>query len=233
MPSSPRISVNDLPLFMLSSTTGQIGIVKRAKQPQTPPIIRYKDARGPIKTYLTDPARNLNPLIVAEQMFTQRAADLSESSLRTDDAEKSIEVINSIQGMANSLGQYNFQPAPSQQSKLNISGVEVSVRADMLVHGQSKKVEQIGAAVLRMMTQDDSSTPAAVEKRKQVGLYVATLVRMHVDQNITTNRTPTNKLCMSIDVQRGEVFVAPNANARRIADLTSACTMIGLLWPTV
>ena len=83
------------------------------------------------------------------------------------------------------------------------------------------------------MTQDDSSTPAAIEKRKQMGLFVATLVRMHVDQNLTGNGAPTNRLCMSVDVQRGEVFVAPNSNARRMSDLTAACTVIGLLWPTV
>lgn len=232
MPKPPRISVNDLALFMLSSTTAQIGIVKRAKSPQIPPIIRYKDARGPIVSHLTDPHRSLNPLVTAEQMFSQRAADLSESALRQDDAEKSIEVMQAIQGMGNQLSQYNFQTAPHSQGKLVLSEVEVSVHADMLVHGQAKGVEQIGAAVLRM-TQDDSSTPAAVEKRKQMGLYVATLVRLHVDQNIASSRTPTNRLCMSIDVQRGEVFAAPNANARRVSDLTAACQMINLLWPTV
>lgn len=232
MSKPPRISVNDLALFMLSSPTAQIGIVKRAKSPQIPPIIRYKDARGPIVSHLTDPARSVNPLISAEQMFLQRAADMSESSLRQDDAEKSIEVLHSIQGMANQLAAFDFHSAPHSQSKLVLSGVEVSVHADMLVHGQAKGVQQIGAAVLRM-TQDDASTPAAVEKRKQMGLYVATMVRMHVDQNITSNRIPANKLCMSIDVQHGEVFVAPNANARRMSDLTAACQMIRLLWQTV
>lgn len=49
MPNPPRISANDLALYMVSSTTAQIGIVKRAKAPITPPIIRYKDARPAVK----------------------------------------------------------------------------------------------------------------------------------------------------------------------------------------
>lgn len=106
-----------------------------------------------------------------------------------------------------------------------LSGVEVSVYADMLVYSK----DQIGAALLRM-TQDDASTDAAIEKRKQMGLYVATMVRLHVDQNIATDRKPANKLCMSIDVQHGEVFIAPNSNTRRMNDLTAACQMIAALW---
>lgn len=215
---------------MVSSTTAQLGIVKRAKHPQTPPIIRYKDARPAIVAHLTDPARKLNPLISADQLFQQRVADLSESSLRQDDAKKSIEVLHAVQGMKNQLATYNFVPAPAKQDKLMIAGVEVSVYADMLVHGNAKGTEQIGAAVLRM-TQDDASSAAAIEKRKQMGLYVATLARLHVDQNIPSDRMPANGLCLSIDIQHGEVFVAPNSNARRIADLTAACQMIAALWP--
>ena len=217
---------------MVSSTTAQIGIVKRSKYPQLPPIIRYKDAKPPIVAYLTDPQRKVNPLVIAEQMFQHRVADMSESSLRQDDAQKSIEVLLAIQGMGNQLKSYDFVPTPAKQTKLVISGVEVSVYADALVHGIAKGIDQIGAAVLRL-TQDDSATDAAVEKRRQMGLYVATMVRMHVDQNIQTNRQPANRLCLSIDVQHGEVFVAPNSNTRRVKDITAACQMISALWPGV
>lgn len=215
---------------MVSSSTAQLGIVRRAKNPTTPPIIRYKDARPAICAYLTDPARNLNPLVTAEQMFRQRVADLSESSLRRDDAAKSIEVLHAIQALGNQLGQFSFHQAPSRQSKLLLSGVEVSVHADMLVYGSARGVDQIGAALLRM-TQDDAATDAAVEKRRQMGLYVATMVRLHVDQNIQSNRQAANRLCMSIDVQHGEVFVAPNSSTRRMNDLTAACQMIAAVWP--
>lgn len=227
----PRISANELALFMVSSTTGQLGIVRRAKNPTTPPIIRYKDARPAITAYLTDPTRNLNPLISAEQMLDQRANDSSESSLRRDDAAKSMEVLRAIQGMRNNLAPYDFAVAPTRQSKLELSGVEVSVYADMLVHGSARGVDQIGAALLRM-TQDDATTASAIEKRRSMGLYVATMVRMHVDQNIQTNRTPSNRLCMSIDVQHGEVFVAPSANTKRVNDLAAACQMIAAIWPS-
>lgn len=155
---------------------------------------------------------------------------MSESSLRRDDAAKSMEVLHAVQGMQNQLATYSFAPAPTKQAKLSLAGVEVSVYVDMLVFGASKGEDQIGAALLRM-TQDDASTDAAIDKRRQMGLYVATMVRLHVDQNIRGNRTAANRLCLSIDVQHGEVFVAPNANTRRVNDLTAACQMIAALWP--
>lgn len=217
---------------MVSSETAKVGIVRRAKYPQPPIVIRYKDVRGPVCSYLVDPVRNRRPLVAAEEMFQQRIDDPAVSSLVKDDAEHSIDVLHSIQALSNQLGSFDFREAPRDQQKLLLAGVEVSVRADLLVFGATKAEEQIGAAVLRL-TMDDADTEAARERRRQMGIYVATLARLHVDQNIQSNRTPANRLCLSIDVQHGEVFPAPNANSRRVSDLENACRMIAALWPTL
>src|SRR5712671_2968364 len=203
--ATPQISVNDLALYLLSSETAKVGIIRRAKHPQPPPIIRYKDARGPICAYLTDPNLRLNPLTDAEAMFRQRAQDRAVSVLRQDDARQSIEVLHAIQRMRNQLAGFDFVPAPVRQPSLTLAGVKISVRADLLVHGSTKREEQIGAAVLRM-TQDDAETEGARSRRRDMGLYVATLARLHMDRNLPTNRVVANRLCMSIDVQHGECF---------------------------
>jgi hypothetical protein len=228
-PDRPRISANDLALFMVSSDTARLGIVRRAAEPQTYVTTRYKDVRGPLKAFLSDPARGRNPLFDAEQMFAQRATDPAESSLRQDDARQSIEAIRALQGMSNQLASLMFVQAPDKQAKLPISGVDVSVRADLWVHGAAKGIEQIGGAILRM-TQDDAESGSAIERRREMGAYVAILMRMHVERNNPGNRQPANRLCMSIDVRHGQVFVAPPSSARRISDLEAACTTIAALW---
>lgn len=209
-----------------------MGIIRRAKNPQIPPIIRYRDVRPAICGYLTDQNRNVAHLVDAEGMFQQRIDDPATRDLSRDDARHSIDVLHAIQGMSNKLAAFDFQPAPPDQSKLQIAGVEVSVRADLLVHGNSKATDQIGAAILRM-TMDDAETDAAREKRKNMGLYVATLARMHIDQNVESNRQAMNRLCMSIDIQHGEVFSAPNANTRRMNDIENVCRVIAALWSTL
>lgn len=184
---------------------------------------RYQDVRSAIKSFLSDLTRRDNPLQTAIEMFEQRAADPTMSDLQQDDARQSIEVINALRTMNNKLAGYQFRPAPHSQPKLMISGVEVSVRADLWVYGSRRSEEQIGAALLRM-TQDDGA------RRDEMGRYVATLLRMHLDQNNPSNRIPTNRLCMAIDVRNGNVFAAPNSNARRISDLEAACRFIHAMW---
>ena len=216
---------------MVSSDTARMGIIRRAREPRAHTVTRYKDVRDPIRLFLSDVHHNVKHLVDAEKMLEQRAIDSSVGTMRQEDALLSIEVLHAVQRMRNTLAQYNFVIAPNRQAKLSISGVDISVRADLLLHGQARGVEQIGAAVLRM-TKDDATTPSAKEKRRQLGLYVATLVRLHVDQNIKSNRKPVNKLCMSIDIQHGEVFVAPAQTARRISDIENACKIIAAFWKT-
>lgn len=158
--------------------------------------------------------------------------DSSFSALMQDDARNSIEVIHGIQRMQNQLGQYAFQKAPERQPKLVMEGLEVSIRADLLVNGTNRKGDDlVGAAILRM-TQSGETTDSAISKRREMGLYVATLAKAHVEQNLAGNSLAANPLCMSIDVQHGEVFTAPTSITRRMNDLTNACRFIVALWPT-
>lgn len=230
--AGPRITANDLALFMVSSDTARLGIIRRAKYPQSPPLIRYRDVRPVVCAYLSDDARSVNPLAAAEQMFQRRLNDNSETVLRQDDARASIGVIQALQGMRNQLVPFTFRQAPQQQPKLALSGVDVSVRPDLRVTASMRSGDHCGAALLRL-TQSDAETDTARSRREEMGLYVATLVRMHVDQHPHSNLPVSNRLCMSIDVQHGELFQAPNSNTRRTNDLTSACRTIAALWPTI
>ena len=169
----------------------------------------------------------------AETMFLHRTTDPAESDFRRDDAKQSIEVIHAMPSILKDLAKHQFVSAPQRQKKLKISGVEVSVRADLYVLGGNNTGNQIGSAVLRM-TKNDKTTTAAQDKRKQMGLYAATLIMMHMKANNTQkNRVPAAKLCLAIDVQHGKVFTAPTFYKKRINDLESACLTIAALWGCV
>ncbi len=214
---------------MVSSDTARFGIVRRAKTPPTVIVTRYKYARPPLCRYLADPNRNVGVLSEAEENMRQRATDTALSSLAQDDARQTIEVLHAIQRMRNVLGGHDFHAAPATQDKLTLAGVEISVRADLLVHGNAQRQEAFGAAMFRL-TQDDASTESARSQRREMGLYVATLLRSHAAQNLASDRVLANRLCMSIDIQHGEVFHAPDAISRRSNNLESACRMIAAIW---
>jgi hypothetical protein len=217
---------------MVSTHTAQMGIIKRSKFPNVPPLIRYKDVRPIVCGYLTDLHRDVQALVIAENMFGQRAEDGSQSTLRQDDARQSIEVLRSLQGMSNRLASIRFTAAPKDQPHLNLSGVDVSARLDLFAHGASRNVEQVGGAILRL-TQDDADTEVAAGKRREMGAYVATIARMHTERNMTLDVPVAARLCMSIDIRHGDTFLAPPGNARRITDIENACRMIAAVWPTI
>ena len=58
----------------------------------------------------------------------------------------------------------------------------------------------------------------------------ATLLLRQIERSPISNRHPAARLCMSIDIQHGEIFVAPNSNARRMSDIENACLMIAAVW---
>ena len=227
MVEKPRISVNELARFMVVSETARHGIIKRAREPNKSNLQHYgyREVREHLCSYLIDP--NSDTLEHARGMFLQRTV-AGETPFQRDDARQSVDVIDAIQEMKDRLEPYQFSTAPPSpgQEKLVIHGVEVSLRVDVCVHSTAKTAEKIGAAVLRMAK--DEQTLAAQSKRKQMGLYVATLIMMHMKD--VQDQAPAAKLCLSIDVRRGEVFAAPPAHKKRVNDLRSACQTIAALW---
>jgi hypothetical protein len=217
---------------MVSSDTLRLSIIRRNKFPKKPPLIRYRDVKPSVLSFLADIQRNVHILVKAESVIQQRVHDASQTSLRQDDARQSIEVLHAIQRMQNKLSSFRFALAPSSQPDLLVSGVTVSVRLDLLVHGSFRGVDQMGGAILRL-TQDDADTEGARVKRRDMGLYVAALARMQVERNVKPGIQLANRLCMAIDVRHGEFFSSTTSNVRRIADIENACRFIAAAWPTV
>lgn len=218
---------------MLAGNTGKLGIIKRAREKGNAAGVRYSDARDAIKLALCDPAGEARHLSDAANRFRQREKDTALSTFMRDDAEKSIDVLNALSLMRNQYAGTDFQPAPLRQPKLTLSGVQISVACDVLIHGTHKGEGQIGGALLRLGIPEEDPTETAKRKREDMGAYAATLVFLHVQKNLCGDRKPSPGLCWSIDVQSRDVYRAPPRNASRVNELESACTMIAALWGRV
>jgi hypothetical protein len=216
---------------MVASATGQMGIIRRAREAVTPPVIRYSDVRRAARVFLTDMARNNRVVVAAIEDFRQRSEDPSLTNFAREDARLSIDVLQHLLGMQNQLAGYVFSEAPRQQPSLTMSGVEVFVNLDLLVTRSQRATEQIGGALFRL-TKADDETDSAASKRREMGMYAATLAHLQVRQNLAGNRQPYYQLCLSIDVQCREVHVAPRTFVQRAQNLENACRFIAALWET-
>lgn len=166
-------------------------------------------------------------------MFDQRVDDASLSDFVRDDAAKSLDAFDAFDRMRNEIAGFDYQPAPKRQPKLTLADVPVSVYADVLIHRDYRGVGQIGGAIFRMTLPDEEEGESATTKRREMGLYAATLVQMHIRENLAGNRTPAHQLCWAIDVQCGEKHIAPRTYAQRAQNLENACRFIAAMWDRV
>jgi len=193
-------------------------------------MARYSDARQVARAHLADLTRNGGPVVAAIQRFEQRADDPALSPFQREDARLSVDVLNHLLGMQNLTGGYAFSQAPRDQPSLSLADVEVSVNLDLLATRTRGTAEQIGGALFRF-TKVDDETDTAATKRREMGMYAATLAHMQATQ-IAGNRVPHHQLCLSIDVQCREVHVAPRTYAQRTRNLENACRFIAGMWDT-
>ena len=229
----PRITANELARYMVSGDTGRIGIIRRAKESTTPMRTRYRDVRTSLCNALSDAAGERRILAEAKTRFEQRADDSALSEFRRDDAAKSLEVLKAYGEMRNQLAGYDYSRPPTQQPSLVISNVEVPVTLDLLIQRSRNDIPEIGGVLLRLTQPDEDETENAAAKRRNMGLFAATLVRMHVEKHFAGNHSPAHQLCWSVDVQAREVHVAPRTFAQRVQAMESACMFIAAMWDHV
>ncbi len=132
----------------------------------------------------------------------------------------------------NLLSGYIFLPAPARQAPLAIGGVAVSVNLDLLVKREKNDRAECGGVLFRLTKADEDETEAAAGKRKEMASYAATLVQMQVRVTLASGAIAHHDLCMSIDVQSGDVHTAPRNFAVKAQRIEAECRFIAAIWDT-
>jgi len=218
---------------MISSETARIGILKRAKEVSTAIVVRYSDVRNVLRNAVAAPDRAPEIIETARNMFQQRAADTALSAFIRDDANGSLDVLDSFESVRSQLDGLECVPAPSNQELLNISGVAVSVNCDILIHRARRDQSEIGGALFRLTKPEEEPSERSLQRRREMAGYAASLVLMHISEHHAANMRPNGALCLSIDVQSGETHDAARAFTRRRQNIENACRFISAMWSEV
>ena len=226
----PQISANGLAEFLVSSHTAQLRILRQYvfEDKSRSRMIRYDIARKAIRQFLIDPQHNALSLTKAKNKLSARSSSL-EKHIR-EDAVASLDALKSALQMTPLLNSYRFDSVPEgvNRRKINFSGVDVSVYADLLVYPRGGKTNAVGAAILRV-TKDSGS----ITTRKDMGLFAATLVAEHAKTNLVSGQPVSPSLCIAIDIQHGKIFATPPSNTRRMQRIKSACHIIAAAWHSI
>ncbi|MCA9710938.1 MAG: hypothetical protein KDK70_34170 [Myxococcales bacterium] len=219
--SIPRISANKLGEYLVSPPIRRRAIIERHKYPNAYAAGYYGPARDTLVDYLAGHIsrakvlERIEALVSAEHETTyqrHQAHGCAEAVLRFLDLEPALD----LQGMT-PIHLLRHDP-------LEISGVTVSVRPDLVLEGQDPRGRPTLGAIKLHFPKTHPQTEASAA-------YVATLLRMHAAQTMSDRGKVHQDACLVIDVFARQVVTAPRGYKRRWRDIEAACDEIRRAWP--
>lgn len=222
----PGISANELARYLVAGDHAREGIIRRATEIATAPIIRYRDLRNGLAAYLGNAARPTSALATLETLLRQKAEDQSSTTFTREDAQASLEALATFRRFQNQLGGYDFKQAGKWAGALPIDGVAVSVSPDLALTQSTRGGDRYGVALFRLAKGDDQESGNAATRRAEVARYVATLAFMQAEAHCVPDHTAHPSLCLSIDVQNQEIVAATRSQTQRVNNIRAACRQI-------
>lgn len=218
-----RISANKLAEYLTSSNPiRRRAIVRDQKADSKPPALRYKDAYGPIETFLCD-GRSESKLLTS---IAQLRANKVGTPYAVEGRGLAADALESFLSMTGMLTEdCIYQRGPHQAKKLVFADVEVSVRPDFLVRLSKKGKLYIGALKFHFTKNDET---ALNDKAAQ---YVAALLHRWLDEFGSKGLTPLRDQCLAVDPYRQRVVRAPTSYFKRLQEIEAACAEIAGQWP--
>lgn len=231
--ANPGISANELAKYMLSSDYAREGIIRRAKQIATAPVVRYRDLRQGIAGYLSNIMRPASVLSALETRLLQRSADTSLTPFAREDAAASLEALAAFHRVANELSGFQFQLPEGRAAPFMIEGVAVSIQPDVIVTQASRTGDRYGSAIFRMAKGDEAESDTAASRRIDMGRYVATLAYMQATASPVAGHQLHHSLCMAVDIQSELIVTASRNQTQRVNNIRAACRGIAAQWDAV
>lgn len=224
----PRISLNKLAEFLIQTNpVRRRSIINDQKNGNPPAAPRYRKAIDPICSFLKHGGDD--PEIIYNKIDSLRS-ETSNSDWIKDDNEKTAQALEHFLSLASQLpldDSLEYTPGDAQVEKLQLSGVEVSVKPDVIIKGTMRGNNIIGGIKLHF----------SVDHKKELGdlgsSYVAALLREWLNHNCPNHYKVSYKHCYSIDVFPETVVSSPATYKRLINQAQAACEEITLRWDTI
>jgi hypothetical protein len=220
---APRISVNKLGEYMTATPLRRRRIIFDQQQPKTFIVPRYTEAQDAITKYFVRDKQDERVLLSEiERLSLAPSAtewDAQRKRLCVEALERFLDVAEEID-----LSGQTATAGGNDQPRLQVGGLEISVRPEVIVRGSSRSGEPACGALKLYFSKTIPLNPEG-------GEYVATLLHQFVDTQVEPGKADP-RLCHVVDVFGGRVFTAPRATARRRRDLWAACEEIARAWDT-
>lgn len=221
--AEPRISVNKLAEYMVARPVRRRAIVRDQKRPPEFLVARYTEAQDAIVKYFTagqDDTVILEALRSLETSEPRSEWDAQRLLLCAEALDAFLEIpeFPFMAGMRAVAG----HPQPEL---LDVAGVAVSVRPEVLLTGIDRQGRPISGAIKLYIGK-------TVPLTDDSGAFAATILYQYLETYPPGNLEPDPKHAVVVDVFARRMFPAPRSYQRRRNDVVAACEEIARAWAT-
>lgn len=217
--TTPKISLNKLGEYLDATPSRRRRIVKDQQAPQAFVVARYTDARDQIVSFLEGGMEDEGRLLAAASRLRieETTTDFAkQDKLASADAIEDF-LDTSEQLDISGLSAYGTDKTTSEI--LEISGVSVSVRPDVILKDESGG-KVIGAVKLHF----SKSNPLSAKSRE----YAATALRVYLAE--AGHASVDHSKCFVVDIPTQQASHAAKAYKRKMNDIEAACEEIVARW---
>lgn len=220
--ATPRISVTKLGEYTDATAARRRAIVRDQREPRTFIVIRYEQARPPLVDYFVGGATDPDPII--DQVGALGSAQ-GTSDFQTQDLQLSAEALEAFLDVSDDFDLEGLAAVagPNTPPRLSISGVDVSVRPDVVLRGTYRGKSVVGALKFHF-----SKTGLLSE---DAGLNIATVLHHYAETHLVApGETASARHCAVLDVFAKRWYRAPTAYRMRRQTIAAACQEVALWW---
>lgn len=226
----PRISANKLGEYLAEHKAARrLSILKDQKNELTCRVIQYRTAGVAIVSSLMKPGREMEELSVWLQRLREWTPGPDESPVAVAENRACREAIEAFMELLPTLelSDLKLKRGANQTPKLVKSGVHISVRPDLVLHGVTRRKQPVVGSLKLHFPKSNPLSKTAAE-------YVGTLLHEFGEKHLADEQAAcVAQHCYVIDVFSKSVYVAPVRNQRRRSDIEAACKEIATLWDAV
>ena len=226
MVNKPVISVNKLGEYLVCRAARKRTLLRQRKYPDEFQVGTYhREAAEAIQRYLADGA--LDPLILENalnslnQMVSGNIGTIRRINSNIERIESFWEMLDDIdfKGAVPELG--------PNAGRMNICGVDISVRPEIILRGAGPKGRKLVGAVKLQLS-------ASTRFDEEAAGYVSAAVQEYCRRSISVDEEVVHAAyCRVIDIGNEIVHPGVRSTRQRLRDIEAECQNIVALWPSI
>lgn len=223
--NNPRISVNKLAEFATAKSARQREILRDQKYPTDYKGAYYREAEKAVAMALASSLEDLSPVENTIKVLEQQNPENIGTQRRI------LSNIDALQSFLAMLDDIDLPGKPTLGAQTNVAKltrhtVEISVRPEIILHGEGKSgVALCGAVKLHF--------PRTYSLSEEAAGLVSAVTQEWCKDKMSTNATVSGPYCCVIDIGAQKFYPGVKSTIARMRDVSAACETIRDLWAAI